>query len=86
MIDDELIAQRLLFCQSIAALRQAAAAGSDPARIDREALEGWHYPARLGGPLAHINRLGRDHFKATCERLAERFGTRFALPAGSSDA
>ncbi len=81
-LDDESITQRLMLCQSIAALRQVAATGIDPTRIDREALQGWHYPAALGGPIASIDRQGRSQVRAICERLAERFGERFLPPTG----
>jgi 3-hydroxyacyl-CoA dehydrogenase/enoyl-CoA hydratase/3-hydroxybutyryl-CoA epimerase len=80
-LDDESIAQRLMLCQSIAALRQVATTGFDPTRIDREAVEGWQYPAALGGPIARIKSEGLAQFRATCERLAERFGERFQPPA-----
>jgi len=80
-LDDDSIAQRLMLCQSIAALRQVAAQGIDPARIDREAVEGWHYPAVLGGPIARVQVDGHASFRAACERLAERFGERFQPPA-----
>ncbi|AHI78124.1 3-hydroxyacyl-CoA dehydrogenase NAD-binding domain-containing protein [Burkholderia thailandensis] len=47
---------------------------------DVGAILGWGFPAFRGGPVSYIHGVGVDAFVATCDRLAARYGARFAAP------
>ncbi|MCS3390602.1 3-hydroxyacyl-CoA dehydrogenase NAD-binding domain-containing protein [Burkholderia thailandensis] len=47
---------------------------------DVGAILGWGFPAFRGGPVSYIHGIGVDAFVATCDRLAARYGARFAAP------
>jgi 3-hydroxyacyl-CoA dehydrogenase/enoyl-CoA hydratase/3-hydroxybutyryl-CoA epimerase len=55
-----------------------------PADLDRQAREGWGYPAALAGPIAQAEQVGRDAFDHACRGLAARFGKRFEPPSAES--
>ncbi len=83
---DEDVRDRLLFVQALEALRcfeEGVVTSTEDA--DAASVAGWGFPAATGGPLAFVKRMGTDRFAARAAELAERYGDRFALPAGSAD-
>ena len=47
---------------------------------DVGSILGWGFPPFRGGTISHIHSTGIATFVAQCERLAARFGKRFAPP------
>jgi len=76
------IEARLICTQSLEAVRALEdGTVTDPLTADMAAVTGWGYPAHLGGPFAYIDTVGVAEFVARCDRLAGRYGPRFAVPA-----
>ena len=48
---------------------------------DLGAVYGWGFPAWTGGTLSYIDTVGLDTFVGECDRLAQKFGPRFAPSA-----
>lgn len=77
------VATRILAIQSVETLRCfEEGIVSRPIEADVGAVLGWGYPAFRGGPVGHVDTLGPKEFLALCDRLAGRYGSRYALPAG----
>jgi 3-hydroxyacyl-CoA dehydrogenase/enoyl-CoA hydratase/3-hydroxybutyryl-CoA epimerase len=80
-LDGETVRRRLLYTQSLEAVR-ALEDGTvdDPVTADLAAVTGWGYPSHLGGPFALIDTMGAAEFVARAEALERTFGERFAVP------
>ena len=52
---------------------------------DLGAVYGWGFPAWTGGTLSYIDTIGVDKFVTECDRLAQKFGPRFAPSAWLRD-
>jgi 3-hydroxyacyl-CoA dehydrogenase / enoyl-CoA hydratase / 3-hydroxybutyryl-CoA epimerase len=52
---------------------------------DLGAVYGWGFPAWTGGTLSYIDTIGIDKFVTECDRLAQKFGPRFAPSAWLRD-
>lgn len=81
-LDGETVRRRLLYTQSLEAVR-AMDDGTvdDPVTADLAAVTGWGYPSHFGGPFALIDMIGAGEFVARAEALESAFGERFAVPA-----
>jgi 3-hydroxyacyl-CoA dehydrogenase / enoyl-CoA hydratase / 3-hydroxybutyryl-CoA epimerase len=80
-VTEEEAEARLLVTQSLEAVRALEdGTVTDPLTADMAAVTGWGYPVHLGGPFAYIDTVGTIEFVARCDALANRFGTRFAVP------
>ena len=55
---------------------------TDPADGDLGAVLGWGFPGWTGGTLSFIDTIGLETFVATCDRLAQAYGPRFAPTEG----
>jgi len=51
-----------------------------PIDADVGAILGWGYPPFRGGPIGWLHTLGAAQAVAALDRLAERYGPRFASP------
>jgi len=71
------IAERLLAVQVLAAAQGLL---SDASQTDLAAVQGWSFPACLGGPLSAIDSEGAPAFVARMNALAAAWGPRFAVP------
>ena len=72
---------RMLCIQSLETVRcMAEGVVTDPAEADVGSILGWGFPAWAGGTVSYIDTMGVDTFITECERLAEAYGERFAVP------
>jgi len=77
----EEIRTRLLYRQAVEAARCMAENVTTNAReADVGAILGWGFAPWTGGPISLIDGVGVGQFVDTCDRLAERYGARFAPP------
>lgn len=54
---------------------------ASPADADVGATLGWGFAPWTGGPLSYVDAVGATQFVGDCERLAQRYGSRFDPPA-----
>lgn len=79
--DVEEVKRRLLYVQSVETARcLEEKVLLDPRDADVGAILGWGFPPFLGGTASQMHSMGLDRFIADCDRLAQRFGERFAPP------
>ena len=80
-IDRELIEKRLLFTQSLEAVR-AIEDGVIENAIDADigSVLGWAFPSAHGGVIGLIETIGISQFMADCDELKGLFGGRFEVP------
>ena len=80
-IDRELIEKRLLFTQSLEAVR-AIEEGVIENAIDADvgSVLGWAFPSAHGGVIGLIETIGIPQFIAECDELKGLFGGRFEVP------
>jgi 3-hydroxyacyl-CoA dehydrogenase/enoyl-CoA hydratase/3-hydroxybutyryl-CoA epimerase len=70
---------RFLYRQALEAARcYEEGVVTDPADADVGAVLGWGFAPWTGGPLSLIDTVGAAAFVAECDRLAQRYGERFA--------
>jgi 3-hydroxyacyl-CoA dehydrogenase/enoyl-CoA hydratase/3-hydroxybutyryl-CoA epimerase len=70
---------RFLYRQALEAARcYEEGVVTDPADADVGAILGWGFAPWTGGPLSLIDTVGVAAFVAECDRLAQRYGERFA--------
>jgi 3-hydroxyacyl-CoA dehydrogenase/enoyl-CoA hydratase/3-hydroxybutyryl-CoA epimerase len=81
----EQVRERLMLSQSLEAARCVAEGIVSPRDADVGSLLGWGFPAVLGGVLGQIDTVGAAAFVAACDRLAQRHGERYAVPAALRD-
>ncbi len=75
------VKRRLLYVQSIETARcLEEKVVIDPRDADVGAILGWGFPPFLGGTVSQMHSIGLDRFVAECDRLAQRYGDRFAPP------
>lgn len=73
------IRDRLLYIQAIETARCVEeGVVTHPADADLGALLGWGFPAWTGGPLSFIETIGLAKFVESAERMAAKYGSRFA--------
>ncbi len=73
--------RRLLYVQSLETARcLEEKVVLDPRDADVGAILGWGFPPFLGGTASQMHSIGLEHFLAECDRLAQRYGARFAPP------
>jgi 3-hydroxyacyl-CoA dehydrogenase / enoyl-CoA hydratase / 3-hydroxybutyryl-CoA epimerase len=81
----EMIAElktRLLYRQAVEAARCfEEGVIDDPREADVGAILGWGFAPWSGGPVSLIDQKGAKAFVAECDRLAQQYGQRFAVPA-----
>lgn len=53
---------------------------TDPREADVGAILGWGFAPYTGGPLSIIDAVGTKKFVEECDRLAQKYGKRFAPP------
>jgi len=77
--DVEEMKQRFLTIQALEAARCfEEGVITDPRDADVGAILGWGFAPYTGGPISMIDTMGAAAFVAQCERLAAKFGPRFA--------
>jgi 3-hydroxyacyl-CoA dehydrogenase/enoyl-CoA hydratase/3-hydroxybutyryl-CoA epimerase len=75
------VKRRLLYVQSVETARCLEEnVVIDPRDADVGAILGWGFPPFLGGTVSQIQTVGAARFVAECDRLAQRYGKRFAPP------
>jgi 3-hydroxyacyl-CoA dehydrogenase/enoyl-CoA hydratase/3-hydroxybutyryl-CoA epimerase len=75
------VKQRLMFIQSLEAARCLEENIVGARDADVGSILGWGFPAALGGVVSHVDMIGIDRFVSKCDRLAQRYGSRFLPPA-----
>ncbi len=79
--DVEEVKRRLLYIQSIETARCLAdGVLEDAADADVGSILGWGFAPFTGGALSLIDTVGVADFVTECDRLAQRYGARFAPP------
>ena len=74
---------RLLYVQALEAARcYEEGVVCSPAEADLGSVLGWGFPAYTGGTLSFIDTVGPAKFVAECQRLARKYGERFAPSQG----
>ncbi len=76
-IDVDILKQRLLSIQALAALEFWEQGKIDPVEADLSSTLGWGYPAYTGGVMSYIDTMGINEFVSMCERFADLFGAQF---------
>ena len=77
----EEIRTRLLYRQAVEAARCfEEGVVTDPRDADVGAILGWGFAPWTGGPISLIDSIGVAKFVETCDRLTEKYGSRFAPP------
>ncbi|MGE5500379.1 MAG: 3-hydroxyacyl-CoA dehydrogenase NAD-binding domain-containing protein, partial [Ignavibacteriales bacterium] len=77
----EEIRTRLLYRQAVEAARCfEEGVVTDPRDADVGAILGWGFAPWTGGPISLIDSVGVKNFVETCDRLTEKYGSRFAPP------
>lgn len=80
--DVEELKTRFLTVQAVEAVRALAdGVVEDVREVDVGAIFGWGFAPWTGGPISYIDTLGPGRFLADCDRLAAKFGDRYAAPA-----
>jgi 3-hydroxyacyl-CoA dehydrogenase / enoyl-CoA hydratase / 3-hydroxybutyryl-CoA epimerase len=80
--DLEELKQRFLYAQAIETARCREENVIETSEDgDLGAVYGWGFPAWTGGTLSYIDTIGVDNFVNECDRLAQKFGARFAPSA-----
>lgn len=80
--DVELLKQRFLYTQAIETARCLEENVIETSEDgDLGAVYGWGFPAWTGGTLSYIDTVGIETFVRECDRLAQRYGPRFAPSA-----
>lgn len=81
--DREEIEKRLLYVQALDTVRcMEEGVVTDPADADIGSVFGWGFPPYTGGTISFIDTIGVAQFVAECDRMAERYGSRFEVPPG----
>jgi 3-hydroxyacyl-CoA dehydrogenase/enoyl-CoA hydratase/3-hydroxybutyryl-CoA epimerase len=84
--DVEELKQRFLYAQAIETARCREENVIETSEDgDLGAVYGWGFPAWTGGTLSYIDTIGIDKFVTECDRLAQKFGPRFAPSAWLRD-
>ncbi len=79
--DVQEVIKRLMYVQSVETARcMEEKVVTDPRDADVGAILGWGFAPFLGGPVSQIETVGLAPFVAECDRLAQRYGERFAPP------
>ena len=77
----EEIRTRLLYRQAVEAARCfEEKVVTDPRDADVGSILGWGFAPWTGGPVSLIDSVGVAAFVETCDRLAQKYGPRFAPP------
>jgi 3-hydroxyacyl-CoA dehydrogenase / enoyl-CoA hydratase / 3-hydroxybutyryl-CoA epimerase len=81
----QVIADRLMYIQTIETLHTLREGILDaPELADLASVLGWKYPAFRGGVMRYVHLIGPEKFEAARQNLEEKYGRRFAIPAGVS--
>ena len=81
-IDVQELKDRFLAIQALEAARTVEEnVITDVREADVGAILGFGFAPFTGGPLSYIDRMGTKAFVALCDRLAKKFGARFAVNA-----
>jgi 3-hydroxyacyl-CoA dehydrogenase/enoyl-CoA hydratase/3-hydroxybutyryl-CoA epimerase len=81
-LDEETVRDRLLFTQSLEAIRTLEdGVVMRPIDGDLASVLGWGFPAHLGGVFSYVDRVGAVEFTRRAQDLAARFGGRYEPPA-----
>ena len=74
------VIDRLMYRQALETARCFEEGVMDhPADADIGSIFGWGFPPWTGGTLSFIDTIGIKHFVAECDRMAEAYGSRFAV-------
>ncbi|WP_176599471.1 3-hydroxyacyl-CoA dehydrogenase NAD-binding domain-containing protein [Sphingobium sp. 15-1] len=78
----EQLKTRLFYAQAIETARCIEEGVIEtPEDADIGAVYGWGFPLWTGGPISYIDTVGIEHFVREADRLAQRYGARFAPSA-----
>jgi len=75
--DVEILKQRLLCIQALAAVEFWEQGKIDPVEADLASTLTWGYPAYSGGVMSYIDTMGVGKFVSMCKHFAEEFGEQF---------
>jgi len=79
--DVEEVKRRLMYIQSVEAARCLEGnVVTDPRDADVGSVMGWGFPAARGGVASQVDMVSSAAFVAECDRLAQAYGARFAVP------
>ncbi|MDG2034420.1 MAG: 3-hydroxyacyl-CoA dehydrogenase NAD-binding domain-containing protein [Rhodospirillales bacterium] len=86
LADDEAIEKRLLYSQSLEAVR-AIEEGviESPMDADIGSILGWAFPSAYGGVIGLIDTIGTTQFVAECDILRDQYGGRYEAPGRLRD-
>jgi len=74
------VIDRLMYRQALETARCFEEGVMDhPADADIGSIFGWGFPPWTGGTLSFIDTVGIKHFVTECDRMAEAYGSRFAV-------
>jgi 3-hydroxyacyl-CoA dehydrogenase/enoyl-CoA hydratase/3-hydroxybutyryl-CoA epimerase len=74
------VIDRLMYRQALETARCFEEGVMDhPADADIGSIFGWGFPPWTGGTLSFIDTVGIKHFVAVCDRMADTYGSRFAV-------
>lgn len=76
----EEVQKRLMYIQSIEAARCLEQNIVGARDADVGSILGWGFPAALGGVVSQVDTVGIADFVADCDRMAQRYGSRFSPP------
>jgi 3-hydroxyacyl-CoA dehydrogenase / enoyl-CoA hydratase / 3-hydroxybutyryl-CoA epimerase len=80
-IDINELKQRLLVVQAVEAARvMQEGVVTDPREADVGSILGFGFAPFTGGTLSYIDGMGAENFVALCEKLKQKYGSRFAPP------
>ncbi len=80
--DVQQLIERLITVQTVETVRCMEEGVLTTARdADVGAILAWGFPVFRGGPLSWVQTVGVPQFVTQCERLAQQYGPRFAVPA-----
>jgi 3-hydroxyacyl-CoA dehydrogenase/enoyl-CoA hydratase/3-hydroxybutyryl-CoA epimerase len=77
IVDVEIVKQRLLCAQALAASECWEESLTEPARADLTSTLGWGFPAYTGGVMSYIDTMGLKAFIALCDRLNAQTSAEF---------
>ena len=79
--DVEEVKKRILYIQALESARCLfEGVLTRPADADIGSILGWGFPSWTGGTLSFIDMVGVEPFVRECDRMADAYGPRFAVP------
>jgi 3-hydroxyacyl-CoA dehydrogenase/enoyl-CoA hydratase/3-hydroxybutyryl-CoA epimerase len=77
MVDVEIVRQRLLCCQALAAAECWEKGLTDPVTADLVSTFGWGFPSYTGGVMSYMDSMGLNVFIELCDELSAQTSAGF---------